>query len=363
MLKGEITFDRFVRLLIAVLMFALGVWLLNFLSTVLLPFLLALVIAYIMNPLVELFLKIKWLKSRVLAVVLTLISVSSILTVIGLVIVPIVLEEGKRMGDLIQVYAQENHLEALLPESVDAELKKLLSSPEVKEVITLENGQKVAQKILPTVFGFFSESLQVLLGLLTFVIIALYLIFILIDYDKITGGWRLLIPERYRGNVGGLVYDLKVGMNKYFRAQAFKAAIIGTLFAIGFSIVGLPMAILMGLLFGLLNMVPYLQLIGVAPAFLLALLQSLEPGSTLWGPILGVLIVLVVIQIIEEVILTPKIMGDVTGLNPAIIMLSLSIWGALLGMIGLIIALPVTTLLLSYYQRFLSNEEIIQDKH
>jgi len=68
------------------------------------------------------------------------------------------------------------------------------------------------------------------------------------------------------------------------------------------------------------------------------------------------LVVFAVVQAIQDILLTPKIMGQVTGLNAAIILLSLSVWGSLLGMLGMIIALPLTTLLLNYYQKYVVNK-------
>jgi predicted PurR-regulated permease PerM len=115
------------------------------------------------------------------------------------------------------------------------------------------------------------------------------------------------------------------------------------------------MAVALGMFIGLLNMVPYLQTLGLIPCVLLALVKSVETGQNFWLLMLMVLAVFAVVQIIQDGFLTPKIMGKVTGLNAAIILLSLSIWGSLLGMLGMIIALPLTTLLLSYYQRYVIN--------
>jgi predicted PurR-regulated permease PerM len=75
---------------------------------------------------------------------------------------------------------------------------------------------------------------------------------------------------------------------------------------------------------------------------------------------LSALIVFAVVQTIQDTILTPKIMGHVTGLNPAIILLSLSIWGSLLGILGMVIALPMTTLLITYYQRYVIKNKTIE---
>jgi predicted PurR-regulated permease PerM len=142
-------------------------------------------------------------------------------------------------------------------------------------------------------------------------------------------------------------------MNKYFRGQAMVAFCVGILFSIGFLIIDFPMAVGLGLFIGLLNMVPYLQLIGFVPTILLAIVKAAETGQNFWMIMLMAVVVFAVVQAIQDAILTPKIMGHVTGLNSAIILLSLSIWGSLMGILGMIIALPMTTLLISYYQKYI----------
>ena len=108
-------------------------------------------------------------------------------------------------------------------------------------------------------------------------------------------------------------------------------------------------------------MVPYLQVVGFLPTLLLCMLKSVEPGQSFWWLVFACVIVFVVVQLIEDMILVPRIMGHVMGLNPAIILLSLSIWGTLLGLIGMIIALPLTTLLQSYYERYILREDTKED--
>ena len=149
-------------------------------------------------------------------------------------------------------------------------------------------------------------------------------------------------------------------MNKYFRGQGVVAFCVGVLFSIGFLIIDFPMAIGLGMFIGLLNMVPYLQLIGFIPAILLAIVKAADTGQNFWFIMLMVVIVFGVVQLIQDTFLTPKIMGKVMGLNAAIILLSLSIWGSLLGIMGMIIALPMTTLLLTYYQRFVIKKQELQ---
>lgn len=112
------------------------------------------------------------------------------------------------------------------------------------------------------------------------------------------------------------------------------------------------MAIIMGVLVGVLYMIPYFQYITVIPVLVLCFISSLAGQGSFWPMVGQCALVYVISQCICDYILTPKIMGKTMGLNPAIILLSLSVWGTLLGLIGMIIALPLTTLLLAYYQEF-----------
>ena len=121
-----------------------------------------------------------------------------------------------------------------------------------------------------------------------------------------------------------------------------------------------PMGIIFGLTAGLMNMVPYLQTVAILPGLLLGAIKAAEYDQNFFWVAVSILAVFAIVQIIEEVLLTPNIMGKATGLNPAIILLSLSIWGALFGMVGMILALPVTTLMISYYRRFVIKGAMIE---
>lgn len=106
-----------------------------------------------------------------------------------------------------------------------------------------------------------------------------------------------------------------------------------------------------------------MQALGIPPCIVLCLLQSAQTGQPVWWTLTMMTIVFVVVQSIQDMILTPKIMGNVTGMGSAAILLSLSLWGALMGVIGMIIALPVTTLIISYYERYVANRGVGSRAH
>ena len=209
---------------------------------------------------------------------------------------------------------------------------------------------------LSQVWSLIAQTLGFIVGIFTVFVVFLYMFFILLDYEKLSAGFIHLIPSEQRPFATQLIGDVEKGMNSYFRGQSLIAFIVGILFSIGFLIIDFPLAVGLGLFIGFLNLVPYLQLIGFIPTIVLALMKSIETGQNFWIILLMALAVFAVVQAIQDLYLTPRIMGHVMGLNPAVILLSLSIWGSLLGFIGLIIALPLTTLCLSYYSRFVLKE-------
>ena len=159
--------------------------------------------------------------------------------------------------------------------------------------------------------------------------------------------------------------DVERELNNYVRGQGLVALIMGVLFCIGFTIIDFPMAIGLGIMIGIMDLVPYLHTFALIPTVLLALLKSADTGQNFWFILIMALLVFIIVQLICDMVVTPKVMGKAMGLNPAILLLSLSVWGALLGFIGLIIALPLTTLLMAYYQRYVtkdSENEPVEEK-
>ena len=177
------------------------------------------------------------------------------------------------------------------------------------------------------------------------------------SFEKINDNIELVFTFNYSERFKKIVNDVQEGMNKYFRGQAVVAFCVGILFSIGFLIIDFPLAIGFGLFIGLLNMVPYLQLIAFIPTILLALLKAADTGENFWWILFCAFLVFCIVQVIQDGLIVPKVMGKITGLNPAIILLSLSVWGALMGIVGMIIALPCTSLMLSYYQRYIHIKE------
>ena len=356
MLEREITFDRVIRWVLVALGATAAVLLINRLSKVLLPFFIAWILAYMIYPFV-LFLQNKCrLRYRVVSIAVALLIVLAVLALAVFLVVPPIIEESIRMAGLISVYFQDTLASSELFASLQKTLQNYASDDSLMQLIQQSSVVDLAQNLVLQVWEFLSGTINFALGVLGSVVVLLYLFFILLDYEKISDGWLRFIPASKRDFTKMVEQDVKNGMNAYFRGQSLIALCVGILFSIGFLIIDFPMAIGLGLFIGLLNLIPYLQLVGFIPTILLALVKAADTGQSFWIIMLCALAVFAVVQAIQDIFLTPRIMGHVMGLNPAIILLSLSIWGSLLGIIGLIIALPLTTLLISYYRRFVLQE-------
>ena len=358
--RKKITFDSFIRGVIVGVIIIGILMLLKRLSGVLLPFFIAWVIAYLIYPLVTFFQYKLKLKNRILSIFCALSFLAAIGTAVFFLLVPPMIEEFGRVKDLLVTYFANNPQNGNIPQTLTEFLQKKIDMQFMTRLLDQESILETIKETLPSIWAVLAETINILFSIFTFFIILLYVVFILLDYESISEGWTHLVPHKYRNIVVGILNDVKNGMNRYFRGQAFVALCVGILFSIGFLIIDFPLAIGLGLLIGALNMIPYLQIIGLVPAIILAILKAADTGGNFWLILASAMIVFAVVQAIQDGFIVPHVMGKITGLNPAIILLSLSVWGSLMGMLGMIIALPLTTLILSYYQRFIINRENIR---
>lgn len=338
------------RLIISIAIVAVVIWLLHYLSDVLLPFFTACVIAYMLRPLVELNLRKLHLKRYGMAVFLTILEITIILAGILYLIIPTVITEVNSLSQMVHTYSEHRQQLPAPPNFVQDyfadfnidKLSKLVESGKISGLV--DKGSSLI-----------AVSIETVLHTLEWMLMFIYIIFILLDYDEITNGFKKIAPVKYRSKVMQVVGDVEDAMNHYFRGQGLLALCAMVFYCIGFSLVGLPMAIIMGILVGALYMIPYFQYITLIPVAAICFITSLNGEVGFWTELGKCGAVYVVSQCICDYVLTPRIMGKEMGLNPAIILLSLSVWGSLLGILGMIIALPATALLISYYERYISN--------
>lgn len=349
--------DRITRAVISLAVVALLYLLIRRLSGVLLPFLVSMVIAYILNPVVD-FLQHKCrLRNRILSVMAALLLTAGVLAGAIAALATPISRQIQSVSVEISEYVQNFNPHQFLTPELNDRLRELMQSIDLKTLLESGELQSAAKSLLPRMGGWIGSGLSAITGMAIVFVCLLYIIFLLIDFEKIERNWQQFIPGKYRETVTMLATDLTTNMNAYFRGQALIATIVGILFAIGFQLISLPLGIVMGIIIGILNLIPYMQTLGIPVCVLLGLLQSYETGRPVWVVMLCIAAVFIIVQTIQDMVLTPKIMGNVTGMGPAWILLALSVWGSLLGIVGMIIALPLTSLLISYYKRFVLKDK------
>ena len=351
--RQPFTFDRVVRITFSVLGIIAALYILDALKGVLLPFFVACLISYMLEPVVKWNMKLLRLKSRFLPVVLTLLEACMIVAIFSIIFFPYLVAEAEQMAELLKKYATSKIEIPYISGPIYDFLKENLDIDRISRLLTPEEWKAIFKTAISSSWNFLSSGISFVIGALSWLIVILYVLFIMLDYERIMLSFKQLVPYPHRRQIFQIFHDIENSMNRYFRNQFYIAMIVGVLFSIGFLIIGLPMAVVLGLFIGLLNMVPYLQLISLPITALLCLVSTASTGVNFWAIFWESMAVYVVVQCIQDLFLTPKIMGKAMGLNPAIILLSLSVWGALLGFLGLIIALPLTTLLLSYYNIYI----------
>lgn len=350
------TFDRVVRLVIAVVLAAAAIWLLNALKDVLLPFLVACLIAYIFEPFVQYNRQLLHLKGRIVAIFVTLFEAMLFFGMICYWVVPDILNEMHQMAEMFNKYKTTDLTIKYFPDWLHDFIKRNIDFDLISQKLMNQNVDGVVDKIMALIHG----GLNVVLGIVGWLIVFLYVIFIMLDYDQLMRGFKLMVPPRFRKITYKLGNDIKDSMNHYFRGQALISCCVSVIYCGGFALAGLPLAVIIGLGTAVMFMIPYCQYISLIPVTILCLVDTAASGGSFWTMWWECIATFAAVQVVGDLILTPRIMGKAMGLNPAIILLSLSIWGSLLGFVGMIIALPLTTLLLSYYEQYVimrNNDE------
>ena len=347
----EISVGRFLRIILILTIIGISYFVLKSLGGVLLPFFAAWLLAYLIYPIVTFFQYKLRFKYRLLSIIAVLSLLFGAIAGITALVVPSLLTELVQLKTVTVDFISNNIKNPTIPTSICEVLREYATDNDILTILQSSGVQDIFKTAAQKTWTFAVGTINVVIQIFASCIALLYLFFILLDYERLADEWKSMIPHKWRNKVLTLSRDLKDGMNQYFRGQALIALTVGILFSIGFLIIDFPIAIGLGLFIGILNLVPYLQLISVIPITLLALTKAAGTGENFWLILASALIVTLIIQTIQDLILVPKIMGKRMKLHPAVILLSLAVWGKLLGIIGMIVALPLTTLILGYIKQ------------
>lgn len=365
-LKPVIDFDRFIRGLLFLAVITVLVLGLRWLSPVLIPFFAAWAIAWILAPVVNFFQNTCRLRSRVLSVLITLALLIGLASAVAWLIIPPLIDGVTQIKEALLSYLASGHIRNIhLPEWLDHLMQQWLDQEKIQSMLRSDNLMKTIRETLPHVWNMLVSTANLVMSLVGAAFGALYLFFLLLDYDYYTTAWINWLPRTQRNFFRRLSEDLGNNMRGYFRGQALVALSNCVMFTLGFWIIGLPMPVGMGLFVGLISFIPYVQVVGFAPAAVLALMEMSDTGRSFWGLMALVLLVYIVVQVLQDTVFTPRIMGKIMGLSSAMVLLSLSIWSYMAGIIGLIIALPLTTIIFAYYKRYILKEpdDMLNEAH
>ena len=351
----EITFDKFIRWT-GITLIVLGVlYVTNYLSSVLLPFFIAWFFAYLLYPVVKFIENKLHVKVRALSIIIAMLLAIGVIGGVIWLIIPPMIDQLDKLGEVLTRWLHQtthtNNLTAVIKEWLQdnqMQIERFLKSKDFSDAV---------KTTMPKVFSVVGQTANILISIVASMITLLYMFFILLDYETLTANWIRIFPKKSRPFWQELMKDVERELNNYIRGQGMVALCMGIMFCIGFTIIGFPMAIGLGILIGIMDLVPYLHTFALIPTAFLAMLKAADTGQNFWIVFGLAFLVFCVVQILTDMVVTPKIMGKAMGLNPAILLLSLSVWGALLGFLGLIVALPLTTLLIAYWQRYVTREK------
>ena len=351
----EITFDKFIRWT-GITLIVLGVlYVTNYLSSVLLPFFIAWFFAYLLYPVVKFIENKLHVKVRALSIIIAMLLAIGVIGGVIWLIIPPMIDQLDKLGEVLTRWLHQtthtNNLTAVIKEWLQdnqVQIERFLKSKDFSDAV---------KTTMPKVFSVVGQTANILISIVASMITLLYMFFILLDYETLTANWVRIFPKKNRPFWHALMKDVERELNNYIRGQGMVSLCMGIMFCIGFTIIGFPMAIGLGILIGIMDLVPYLHTFALIPTAFLAMLKAADTGQNFWIVFGLAFLVFCVVQILTDMVVTPKIMGKAMGLNPAILLLSLSVWGALLGFLGLIVALPLTTLLIAYWQRYVTREK------
>ncbi len=311
---------------VVVLLF--GAWLMGDMAGLFWPFVMSFVLAYLLSPLVGLM--ERWM-SRTIAIALMVVVILAALSGIGIVVIPLVTQEILDFGRRVPVYA------AMLKALYDQVLNWLQSFG-----VSLPRGVLLEQ--LPKLGELFAEQMTAALkalssGLATFLellMIPFVTFYMIKDYERIKHTLARILPRRHAASAGELLTRVDEVLGQYLRGQVLVCSFIAVLTTTGLMVFGIRYAVLLGLMAGLFNLIPY---IGIAVAFSVSCLVALSDADPV-GSLFKVIGVFVVVQSIEGNFLSPRVVGQRVGLHPVWVMFALVVGAHFWGFIGMLIAIP-----------------------
>ena len=312
------------------------------LGPVLMPFITAAILAYVLNPLVDRICRFKlghWLLPRSLAVSVTLILLISSILALALIVLPVLENEIPLLQEQIPKFLDQLNT-ALEPKLLDYNIHLTLDSAGIKKMISeqlAESGERIASAALSSIRVGGTAILGVLANVL---LIPLVLFYLLVDWHRILNRLHIAIPRHWVDPATNIMVETDELLAQYLRGQLLVMVVLASYYCVTLSLAGFTVAVPVGILTGLLVFIPYLGFgFGLCLAAIGAVLQP--------DPLHGLLMVAIIYgigQLIEGFYLTPRLVGERIGLPPLAVIFALLAFGQLFGFIGVLLALPASAI-------------------
>ncbi len=328
-------------------------WILYQLSPALTPFVIAGILAYLVNPIINLLANNKM--SRTVAIIMVFLLLLIVALVMFLLILPLLLKQTISLFDKLPGYllAVESILTIWLAkvgisiQSLDTELLQRILSDYGIDIVKLANN---------IISNMTQSGIVILQWLINLVLIPVVTFYLLLDYDGLIAKGKALLPQRYTTKVTELLSECNAMLAAFMRGQLMVMLALTILYITGLTLIGIDAALLVGIIAGVLSFVPYLGLTaGIGLAGMVAFFQFYQ-----WLPVLMVVCVFAIVQIIESVLLTPYFVGNRISLHPVAVIFAIMAGGQLFGFIGVLLALPAATvfmvLLRHLHQYYLTKQ-------
>ncbi|WP_089751062.1 AI-2E family transporter [Candidatus Frackibacter sp. WG13] len=310
---------------------------------VLLPFVLAILIVYLVEPFIDCLLNRG--VGRNLALALILFLVAGGIFLFGFFAAPYLIEELNTLAQRLPVYAKE--IQNII-DLINDKYERIDLPPAIQTII-----DNSLSRIQSVTLRFVERTTEVIIGLLSsffsLVMAPILAFYMLKDIDLIKKNMWSLVPKAYRKEVKQLLKKIDDVLRGYLKGQLLVSIVVGLLLSLGFYILKVKFYLLIGIFAGIMNLIPYLGVVlGILPALFIVSFKSTQA-------IIGVVVLYLIVQQLESSLISPKIVGDKVGLHPIIIIFSLLVGGELLGIIGMLLAVPIAGIIKVIINHFISR--------
>jgi len=350
-----------IRVLIALIFTLFMLWLFDVLQDIISPFVIAFALAYLFDPVVDIFERRKISRTTSIAIIVTLLI--GVFTLFGFLVVPQVTAEFQVLAgsipsvDALRESVRLNWFSFLERMGVDVD--------QMLRIIQTELTQKVNDFV-----RYFSESAQVVTSglsslvtqLINLIIVPFVMFYFLRDFDRNMTTLRARIPERHRERFEKTYDRVNTILSLYIRGKLLAATAIMIITWLVLVIFGVRFALLIGLMSGFLSLLPY---VGSVFTFVLVIVLGLfnpDPGRA----ILISVIVVGIVQVLDMLIISPKVVGEKLGLHPVLMIFSLFVFAKIWGIVGLLISIPLTAILrvfiAEWYDQSFFRQEFLRDE-